>query len=215
MSDPVAFYELATAAYCPRQLYYRRREGALDPPESVERARELAGRYPALVEAGDATLRRSVAVAPDVYRSRVAAVLARWPGIADPAETDVLLSGRDCRGRAAKVLTDPLTPSLVSPGEPPEEGVWEPQRVRAVAAAKALAWRERDPVERAFVEYPRHGVVREVRVTTRAKAAYRRVLRTVRALDGPPSRLGDDAKCGGCDYRERCGVRTRSLASLL
>ena len=33
-------------------------------------------------------------------------------------------------------------------------------------------------VERAFVEYPAYGIVREIALTTRRKAAYRRVLRT-------------------------------------
>ncbi|WP_211312750.1 CRISPR-associated protein Cas4 [Halarchaeum salinum] len=214
MPTPVSFADLATAAYCPRQLYYRRMEDAYDLPASVERVRDLASRYPTLVEASDAALRNTVAVEPATYRARLGAVLTRYPGLASPDETDVLLTGKDCRGRVAKIVS-PLAPTLVSPGEPPETGVWEPQKVRAVAAAKALAWRERAPVEYAYVEYPRHGIVREVSITTRAKAAYRRVLRAVRGMDGPPSRLGDDAKCGGCDYRERCGVRTRSLSSLL
>lgn len=214
MSDLVAFSDLASAAYCPRQLYYRRKEGARDLPASVARVRELADRYPTLVEASDAALKNTVPVEPATYRARLGAVLTRYPGLATPEETDVLLTGKDCRGRVAKVVS-PLAPTIVSPGDPPERGVWEPQKVRAVAAAKALAWRERAPVEYAYVEYPRHGVVREVAITTRAKATYRRVLRTVRGMDGPPSRLNDGAKCGACDYRDRCGVRTRSLSSIL
>ncbi|GGM70699.1 CRISPR-associated exonuclease Cas4 [Halarchaeum rubridurum] len=214
MSDHVSFGDLATAAYCPRQLYYRRKEGARDLPDAVVRVRELAFRYPTLVEASDAALRNTVAVDPATYRARLGAVLTRYPGLASPDETDVLLTGKDCRGRVAKIVS-PLAPTLVSPGEPPETGVWEPQTVRAVAAAKALAWRERAPVEYAYVEYPRHGIVREVAITTRAKAAYRRTLRTVRGMDGPPSRLRSDAKCTNCDYRAECGVRTRSLSSLL
>ncbi|GGL35087.1 hypothetical protein GCM10009037_18350 [Halarchaeum grantii] len=215
MPDYVTFSDLATAAYCPRQLYYRRREDARGLPDSVERVRDLAAEYPTLVEASDTALESIVAPDPAEYRARLGAALARWPGLAAPAETDVLLTGKDCRGRVAKVLADPLAPTLVSPGDPPEQGVWEPQKVRAVAAAKALAWREQAPVERAYVEYPRHGVVRAVSITTRAKAAYRRVLRTVRTMDGPPSRLGDDARCRNCDYRSECGVRTRTLSSLL
>ena len=103
----------------------------------------------------------------------------------------------------------------MSPGTPPERGVWKPQGVASVAAAKALAYERERPVERAVVEYPAHAVVRTVRLTTRRKAAYRRVLRTVRSLDGPPPRLDDDAKCAACEYREECGVPTRTLASLL
>ena len=107
------------------------------------------------------------------------------------------------------------TPSLLSTGSPPENGVWYPQTVHAVAAAKALAFERETPVERAFVEYPTHGIVREVPLTARRKAAYRGTVRTLESIDGPPPRLDDDAKCEPCEYREECGVRTRSLRSLL
>jgi len=109
---------------------------------------------------------------------------------------------------------DPPVPTVVSPGEPPETGVWEPQSVRAVAAAKAVAWECEREVPRALVEYPSVGAVREVRLTTRKKAAYRRALRAARAIDGPPSRVDDD-RCSACDYRETCGVGRRSFRSLL
>lgn len=216
-SDLVAFGDLARAAYCPRQLYYARREDDRAPPPAVERVRDLAFAYPDLLDAPEAALaERPVALPPPVYRRRLRALRERedWASLADPPERRILVSGKDCRGRVDKVL-DEAVPTLVSPGDPPEQGVWEPQSVRAVAAAKALAWRAERPVERALVEYPAHAVVREIRLTTRRKAVYRRTLRTVRNLDGPPPRLADDAKCGACDYREECGVRTRTLGSLL
>ena len=118
-------------------------------------------------------------------------------------------------GRAAKVLEDPLAPTLISPGEPPAEGVWKPQSVRAVGVAKALAWEREEPVELAFVEYARYGMIRRVDLTTRRKAAYRRTLRTARAIDGPPPRSGNEAKCQTCEFVAECGAKTRSLRSLL
>jgi CRISPR-associated exonuclease Cas4 len=87
--------------------------------------------------------------------------------------------------------------------------------VRAVAAAKALAYERERPVERALYEFPAYGIVREVPLTTRRKAFYRRTVRTLSALDGPPPRVEDDAKCEPCDYRAECGVRTRSVRSML
>jgi len=87
--------------------------------------------------------------------------------------------------------------------------------VRAVATAKALAWERERPVDRALVEYPAHGVVRTVDLTTGAKADYRRTLQAVRRTEGVPARTDDREKCTGCAYRERCGVRTRSLRSRL
>jgi CRISPR-associated exonuclease Cas4 len=212
--DSVAFSDLALATYCPRQLYYARR-GDRDPPEVHDAARELAAEYDSLRVASEAALATyDLAVEPPEFRSNLAASLDRHP-VSDPAETAVYLRGKDAHGRAAKVHRDPLAPSLVTPGSPPEAGVWEPQAVRAVAAAKALSWREQTPVECAFVEYARHGVVRRVELTTQKKAAYRRALRTARAIDGPPPRLHDDAKCGACEYREECGTKTRTLGSLL
>ena len=214
-ANSVAFSDLARATYCPRQLYYARRDDR-SPPAEHDHARDLAGQYDTLAVASEAALATyDLAVEPPEFRSNLRAGLDRYPHLAAPAETAVFVRGKDAHGLVGKVHTGPLSVSVVTPGSPPEAGVWEPQSVRAVATAKALAWREQEPVERAYVEYARHGVVRELSLTTRRKAAYRRALRTVRALDGPPPRLHDDAKCGACEYSDECGTKTRTLGSLL
>lgn len=220
-SDLVAASDLARAVYCPRQLYYARRDDDRGPPpESVTR-RDLAFRYEELREADTGTL---AALPIDHSASAYRAALEdladhpRWPALADPPETFVRLAGRDCAAVAHKVLPGddgPPVPTIASPGVPPERGVWEPLGVRAVAVAKALAWEREREIPRVLVEFPASAVVREVDLTIRRTARYRRALRTVRELDGPPPRLHDRAKCGACDYREQCGVRTRSLGSLL
>jgi CRISPR-associated exonuclease Cas4 len=215
----VPFSDLARAAYCPRQLYYVRREADRTPPEEAEERTSLAHRYDRLLDADDATLRGlPVELPPEAYRTALTELSERdeWTGLADGYDRDVFLDGRDCHGIAHKVLDcDPPVPTLVSPGEPPERGVWEPQRVRAVAAALALSWEREREIPRALVEYPAHAAVRTVRLTTGNRAAYRRTLRAVRELDGPPPRVDDESKCDACDYREQCGVETRSLRSLL
>ena len=231
----LALSDLATAAYCPRQLYYRRRDDDPDPPDEPRERQALAFRYDALRTADDATLRAApIDCFPDEYRARLDRLADRddWDRLVDPAETRVYLQGKDCHGVAHKLLEPPGSdsaddedrppedalppvPTLVSAGEPPESGVWHRQSVRAVGLAKALAWERSREIPRALVEYPAHAVVREVRLTTRKKAAYREALRTARSLDGPPPRLQDTSKCDACDYREECGVRTRSLRSLL
>ena len=218
MTATPTFTDLATAAYCPRQLYYRRRDDDPGPPDDVAAVRTLAFRYPELLAPETSLADEPVAVTPTQYRSNLGSAKARldcWAELVDPADRDVLLEGKDCRGVAHKLLTEPPRPVVVSPGRPPERGVWEPQFVRATAAAKALAWERGRPVERAIVEYPAHGVVRRLRLTTARKAAYRRALRTVRSLDGPPPRLDDDARCAACDYRTECGTKTASLRSRL
>ena len=216
----IAFSDLSTAAYCPRKLYYRRRNEIEVPGEVAER-RDLAFRYDDLLEGPDERLADlPLAVGPSAFRANLDRARRRfpdaWPHLRDPKDRERLVEGKDCRGIVHKVLAlDPPTPSMVFTGDPPEDGVWEPQAVRAVAAAKALSWESQQPVERAFVEYPTHGAVREIELTTRRKAAYRNAVNAVRALDGPPPRLRGSAKCEPCDYRDECGVKTRSLKSLL
>jgi len=214
MADPVPFSDLALAAYCPRKLDHAT---ARSPPARAERVADLAFEYPALSGADDSTLReRPLAVSPDTYRERLDRLAARdaWSLLSDPAETNVLVTGKDCRGYVSKINTGATALTLISPGNPPENGVWAPQGVKAVAAAKALSWREGESVERVLVEYPAHAVVRSVSLTTRRKAAYRSALRSARA-DAPRPRCGDAAKCDACEFESECGARSRTLRSLL
>lgn len=219
----VSFGDLRSAAFCPRSLYYERtRDADREPPESVETTRALERRYEVLLAAPDAALAEEpVAVAPGRYRETLVATRDRlrqcddWARLREPRDRDRLVTGRDCRGVVHKVLADPLEPVLLSAGEPPSQGVWEPQSVHAVAAAKALAWEHETAIERAWVEYPAYGVIRPLTLTTRRKARYRRALRTVRELDGPPPRTSNRAKCDACSFADECGVRTRTLRSML
>ncbi len=211
------FSDLALAAYCPRKLYYRRHEEDSAPPSSVSAIQDLAFRYEDLLTDRTALDQAPIAVTPTRYRSNLGKAMARlseWDELATPSSRDVYLDGRTCRGVAHKVLEAPLAPSIVSPGEPPPNGVWQPHSVKAVAAAKALAWEREMPVEGAFVEYPAYGVIREVRVSIRRRAEYRRALRIARAIDDPPARVRNRSKCTSCEYRAECGVRTGTLGSL-
>jgi len=221
-----AFSDLRLAAYCPRKLYYARRDDDRSPPPEVERRRELAFRYDELLDAADNPpgaadddlADEPIAVSPERFRENLERARCRlddWDDIAHPAERNALLTGRECRGVVHKILADPPRPSMISAGTPPEQGVWESQSVHAVAAAKALAWERERPIERAYVEYPAHGVVRAIDLTVRRKARYRKAIRTLESIDGPPPRLRDDAKCDSCEYAEQCGVRTRTLRSML
>jgi CRISPR-associated exonuclease Cas4 len=142
-----AFSDLGTAAYCPRQLYYHRQHGTdREPPPEIEARRELAFRYPEFLapfDDADPLAARPIDVTPTQYRTNLSCASERldaWGALCHPAERDVLLEGKDCRGIAHKLLAlNEPTPSLVFTGAPPERGVWQPHSVRAVAAAKALS----------------------------------------------------------------------------
>lgn len=212
------FTDISTAAYCPRKLYYRRKNADREPPERVAAIIGLAFRYEDLLDPATNLVAEPIEPTPAQYRSNLEGTkrrLDRWDELADPAETRVSLKGKDAIGIAHKLLSDPPTPVIVSPGEPPERGVWNHQAVRATAAAKALSWERERSVDAAYLEYPAYGIVRHVRLTVRKKAAYRSALRTAESLDGPPPRLKHDARCRGCEYREECGTKTRSLRSRL
>lgn len=219
MGEPVPFHELRTAAFCPRKLYYRRRKGDKEPPATVREIKHLAFEYDRLLDADDETLLEApIEVSPGTFRENLTAARRRldsWEHLEDPNQQNVFLEGKDCRGIVHKVLPDPPRPSVVSAGAPPDRGVWKPQSVHAVAAAKALAWEREQPVEAALVEYPAYGVVRTIGLSVRRRADYRASLRIVRTMDGPPARLHDSSRCSSCEYRTDCGVKTRTLASLL
>jgi CRISPR-associated exonuclease Cas4 len=213
-----AFSDLRTVAYCPRKCYYQQREDERGPPPEVEHRRELAFRYKEILDGADLT-DEPIEVTETQLRTNLSCAKVRldaFEALCHPTARDVLLTGKECRGIVHKVLDlDSPVPSLISAGSPPENGVWQPQTVHAAAAAKALSWERETPVERAFVEYPTYGIIREVPVTTRRKAAYRTAVRTLESIDGPPPRLDNHSKCESCEYRAECGVKTRSLRSLL
>ena len=212
-----AFSDLATAAYCPRKLYYRLRDDDHATPAAVRERRELAFRYPELIDPDADLSEEPIEPTPTAFRANLgcARELDAWDALCAPARRNAFLEGRESRGIAHKVLTDPLSVSIISAGSPPEQGAWRPQTARAVAAAKALSWEEGREVGHAYVEYPAHGVVRKLGLSTRRKAIYREAVARAESIDGPPPRLDDDSKCDPCEYREQCGVKTRSLRSLL
>ncbi len=217
----LTFRDVETAAYCPRKLYYRQRDP--DPesgvPERVRERQALAFRYRTLLADDEAVADAPLAVDPATFRSRLGAARARlddWAALVDPHGRDVHLTGRDCRGVADKLLEgSPPSPSLVFAGPPPDRGVWHPQRVRAIAAAKALSWEREARVEECVAEYPAHGVIRTVPVDARRADEYWRALRAAQRIDGPPPRVSNREKCDPCEYRATCGVRTRSLRTRL
>jgi len=214
-----SFRDVEAAAYCPRKLYYRRTTpDEREIPDIVGQRRELAFTYEQLLADDDPLRGAPIEVTPTQFRSRLGcarAHLDRWTELADPARRDAFLSGRECRGIAHKLLESPPSLSLVFAGAPPDEGIWRPQSVRLMAAAKALSWEEETAVDTVYAEYPAYGIVRRVDVDARRTAAYREAVRIADSIDGPPARTSNRSKCDPCEYQSQCGVKTRSLRSLL
>ena len=245
-----SFRAVETAAYCPRKLYYRKRSPAEETPEAVTRLRDLASAYETVLADERALQSAPIEVTPTQFRTQIGRARARltteeWNALCTPVARDILLTGRECRGRIHKLLhidtdasdstpdaqerttletdedafdlsdSERLSLSLVFAGRPPETGVWHAQSVRLMAAAKALSWECQTQIKRVFVEYPAYGVIREIAVDARRTAAYREAVRIADALDGPPGRTNNRKKCSPCEFQPQCGVRTRSLRSLL
>ncbi|WP_330631189.1 CRISPR-associated protein Cas4 [Halocatena halophila] len=212
----IAFTELALAAYCPRKLYYRRQNDEFE--RAAQPGFELAFRYPSLLDAATDLTEEPIAVSPSCFRENLRSArrrVDRFDELCSPTRRSVYLAGTDAHGVAHKLLANPPAPSIVSVGTPPSTGVWEPHAVRAVGAAKALAYEREMRIETAYVEYATHGVIREFEITGRRRAQYRRAVRTVETLGDPPPRLQQRTKCNSCEYRESCGVRTESLFTRL
>lgn len=214
-----SFRDIEAAAYCPRKLYYRRTTPEEeDIPDIVGKRREIAFQYEQLLTDGDALREAPLEVTPTQLRSRLGcarARLDRWDDLVDPDDSQVFLSGRECHGIAHKLLQSPPSLSLVFAGDPPDEGIWKPQSARLMAAAKALSWEEETAVDTVYAEYPAHGIIRQIDVDARRTAAYREAVRIADSIDGPPARTKNRSKCAPCEYQSQCGVKTRSLRSLL
>ena len=217
-----SFRDIEAAAYCPRKLYYRRTAPKEEErPAIVGKRREIAFEYDQLLDDRNRLRSAPIEVTPTQFRSRLGCAQAKldsWDELLDPKDAEVFLSGRECRGIAHKILSpesDSPSLSLVFAGQPPENGIWKPQSVRLMAAAKALSWEEKTAVETVYAEYPAYGVIRKVDVDARRTAAYREAVRIADSIGGPPARIKNESKCEPCEFRPQCGVKSRSLRSLL
>lgn len=242
MPPPFAASDVATAAYCGRKAYLARDEDGGAPPPTVEAVRELAYRYPALVEHPEATV-ATVAEARSttldgLEPASIAGALARlrgsslWDAVARPWREETVLRTDRLVGRLDKIVRFPAevdgsdeggggepqpAPSLVATGRPPTDGVWRAQRVRCAALVALLDGNGYDAGDRVVVEYPRVGAIRPARIRRRDERALADAIDTLATAERghPPSRTTNPSKCNACRFREQCGVPTRSLASRL
>lgn len=220
--------EVRRAVYCGRQAYYESRRDACRVPSPETRVlREVAYVYPTLVESPEEALRHAeetagVSVSLDLTDAadKLAEVRdknpERWEAVAYPDREEHHFEGESLRGTVDKLSFDGgALVSLVKTGTPPRNGVWGSERVEA-AAFKRLVSRIHD-VGGVVFEYPRVGALRRVDVGRDDVRALERALETLEDIkeDVPPSRTDNRSKCESCDFREECGVKTKSVLTRL
>lgn len=221
--------EIRNAIYCGRQAYYEaKREACRVPSPETRVLRELAHLYPTFVESPDAALRRAedtagVSVSLDLSDAADALAEERedcpklWDAVARPDREERYLENGQLHGTADKLSfnDERAVVSLVKTGTPPANGVWSSERVEA-AAVRELVSTNHD-VSCVVVEYPRVGALRRVEVERDDERALERALETLEEIEKgvPPSRTDNRSKCESCNFKEECGVKTKSVLTRL
>lgn len=118
-------------------------------------------------------------------------------------------------GRLDKIiqLEKEIIPSIIKTGNPPEYGVWQPDRVQLTAYSILVEENYQAVIKRGFVEYARSGALREVAIKHHDR---RRVLRirdeVLEIKKGTIPRRIESGECNFCMYKTKCETRV-SLAS--
>ena len=235
--DRMAFHvsEVRNAVYCGRQAYYEsKREACRLPSPETRVLRELAYLYPTVIESPEKALRRAqetAGVSVSLDLSGAADTLSGtrnddptlWDAVARPdREERYLKNGRLC-GTVDKLSfrdgedgeRDSVVASLVKTGTPPANGVWSSERVEAAAIHELVSTNH--DVSFVVVEYPRVGELRCVEVGRDDERALERAIETLEEIEEgvPPSRTDNRSKCESCDFKEECGVKTKSVLTRL
>jgi CRISPR-associated exonuclease Cas4 len=102
-----------------------------------------------------------------------------------------------------------IVPSIIKTGNMPENGVWNGDRIQLTAYSILVEEKFGSIVEKGFVEYARHGVVRPVVIKRHER---RRVLqvrdRIKKIRDGFMPERPQDAPCEYCGFKGICDVKS-------
>ena len=221
--------EVRNAVYCGRQAYYEsRREACRIPSPETRVLRELAYIYPTVVDSPEDALRRAcetagVSVALDLSEAAETLTETRderpklWDEVARPDREERYFENERLCGTVDKMsfADDGVVFSVVKTGRPPADGVWSSERVETAAMRSLVSGAHE--VSHAVVEYPRVGALRRVDVGRDDERAFERSLETLEDIEEgiPPSRTDNRTKCEACDFREDCGVETKSVLTRL
>ena len=224
--------EVRNAVYCGRQAYYEEQREACHIPSAETRVlRELAYIYPTVVESPDDALRRAcetadVSVSLDLSDAVDALAEIRdgesslWEAVAYPDREERYVESDRLHGTVDKLSfgdeDEPLV-SLVKTGTPPAQGVWSSERVEAAAVRELASVTCDTEVRHVVVEYPRVGALRTVELGRDDERALGRAVETLEEIEKGvvPSRTDNRAKCEACDFKQECGVETKSVLTRL
>jgi len=221
--------EVRRAVYCGRQAYYEsQREACRVPSPETRVLREVAYLYPTVVESPDDALRRAeetadVSTSLDLTDAAEALAEVRedepelWEAVAHPDREERYFDGGSLRGTVDKLSfgDDGVLVSVVKTGTPPRNGVWGSERAEAAAVQRVVS--HTHDVRGVVFEYPRVGALRHVEVGRDDARALERALERLEDIEKgvPPSRTENRKKCESCDFREECGVKTKSVLTRL
>lgn len=221
--------EVRRAIYCGRQAYYEsQREACRIPSPETRVLREVAYLYPTVVESPDDALRRAeetAGVSTSLDMSEAADALAErreespglWEAVAYPDREERYFEGKNLEGTVEKLSfgDDGVLVSVVKTGTPPPNGVWRSERAEA-ASVRRMVSREHD-IRSVVFEYPRVGALRRVEVGRDDARALERALERLEDIEKgvPPSRTENRNKCESCDFKNECGVKTKSVLTRL
>lgn len=223
--------EVRNAVYCGRQAYYEsRREACRIPSPETRLLRETAYLYPTLVDSPNEALRSACNVAGielkldlsdasdnlDVLQEEKTEL---WNAVAYPDREEKYYENDELCGTVDKrsFTEDGLVVSKVKTGTPPPNGVWSSDRVEATAVERLVSSAEETGVAYVVMEYPRVGALRCVEPGKDDERALESALEILEEIKNgiPPSRTDNRSKCESCDFREECGVETRSILTRL
>jgi len=220
--------EVRNAVYCGRQAYYEaQREACRIPSPKTRVVRELAHLYPTVVESPDEASRRArenagVSLSLDLSDASDALAEARddselWDIVAYPDREERYVESDVLHGTVDKLsfTEEGVVVSVVKTGAPPANGVWQSEHVEAAAFERLVSATQN--VRFVVVEYPRSGALRRVEVGKDDVRALERARETLEEIGKgiPPSRTDNRSKCESCDFKQECGVKTKSVLTRL
>jgi CRISPR-associated exonuclease Cas4 len=128
-------------------------------------------------------------------------------------EVDLRSDRLGLSGRLDRLVTNGRIPSIIKTGFAPDDGVWKKDRLQLAGYAMLTEEKYGCRIGKGQVEYPRSGVIRTVQVHSVDRGRVLRIRNRIQQIkEGRLPERPEEARCDGCDVRDKCETRM-SLAS--